>query len=131
MLLGVYCLRNVRGTKSFTKIDIVLRWYAAYLLVPVTFVFINCFDHLQWISCTSSWYPSVSSFGKKFGTPSNISCAWGEFVSLTLHNFQIIAPNSQLMEMMQNPEVHGQLISPETITTKKIQLAACLQYRLL
>ena len=53
------------------------------------------------------------------------SCASGELVSLTLLNFQIIAlnpqmrsfldSNSQLREMMQNPEVLRQLTSPDTM----------------
>jgi hypothetical protein len=59
---------NARGTKSFTE-RCISKWCGAYSLVSLVFLFINYFNPLQWISSTSSWYPSL---GKRFGTP-NIS----------------------------------------------------------
>lgn len=68
----------------------------------------------------------------------SISCALGELVSLTSLNFQIIAlnpqmrsfldSNSQLREMMQNPEVLRQLTSPDTMQVhiKVFQLLSLL-----
>lgn len=70
----------------------------------------------------------------------SMSCAWGELVSLTLLNFQILGlnpqlrgmldSNSQLREMMQNPEFLRQLTSPETMQVHKYKVMQLLTHTL-
>jgi ubiquilin len=92
----------------------------------------------QYMNQVFSYYATIQDLTRSspmtlFASPSfSISCASSELTCLTLLNFQIIAlnpqmrgfldSNSQLREMMQNPEVLRQLTSPETMQVHKFKV---------